>query len=216
MIKLKKLSEPLVLKDNKHAWLGDLKAAKKSAPERVDEIRHRYRDSEVKDQIVRETNGKCAYCESKMRHVDPGQIEHMIPFTVSEDDVFEWENLTLACPECNRRKNALFDPDQGFLNPYKDDPSAHLFPAGPLVMPRPGSTIGKITELGLELNRMQLIEQRTDAIVHVNNLLDQYALEPNALLRKLQYRKLNELKRDDQEFAMVVKAHLKSVKISKP
>ena len=37
------------------------------------------RDKSIKEQILKETHGKCVYCESKISHVCPGDIEHILP-----------------------------------------------------------------------------------------------------------------------------------------
>lgn len=76
----------------------------------------------VKNALIKAQHGKCAFCESKIRHVDHGDVEHYRPkggFRQSTDDALErpgyfwlayvWENLFLACALCNQSfKRNLF------------------------------------------------------------------------------------------------------------
>lgn len=66
----------------------------------------------VLPELERIYHGKCAYCESRTRHVATLQVEHYRPCRkVAEDDEhegyywlgYEWSNLLLACPKCNGR-----------------------------------------------------------------------------------------------------------------
>lgn len=76
----------------------------------------------VKNALIKAQHGKCAFCESKIRHVDHGDVEHYRPkggFRQSTDGALEqpgyfwlayvWENLFLACALCNQSfKRNLF------------------------------------------------------------------------------------------------------------
>src|SRR5690606_31882215 len=99
---------------------------------------------------------KCAYCESKLDVFSPSYIDNFRPkrgargFEKNEfyDDhywwlVYEWENLYLSCPECNKNKGSWF-PIAGelveantfgenlnkekplLIDPCFDKPSEHL------------------------------------------------------------------------------------------
>jgi len=73
----------------------------------------RYKDDEVSKLLDKMFFGKCAYCESKIDHVSPVDIEHFRPKgQVNDGDVLikpayywlgaEWSNLLASCPHCNR------------------------------------------------------------------------------------------------------------------
>ena len=83
--------------------------------------------------LKEETGFKCVYCESKIGHNTPGDIEHKIPSSKDEDQHFAWNNLTIACTECNRRKNDYYVIGNEFLDPYSDDVENVLEHHGPLV-----------------------------------------------------------------------------------
>lgn len=76
----------------------------------------------VKNALIKAQHGKCAFCESKIRHVDHGDVEHYRPkggFRQDSGDPLEqpgyfwlayvWKNLFLACALCNQSfKRNLF------------------------------------------------------------------------------------------------------------
>src|SRR5262245_28463174 len=102
MIRIRRLSAPRILQKKAQEWRRKLLAAKsKSERERALE---KYRHVEVKRTLVSMFHGKCAYCESKITHVDYGHIEHYRPKSGKNgrpDLTFAWTNLLLACGVCN-------------------------------------------------------------------------------------------------------------------
>ncbi|WP_367997207.1 retron system putative HNH endonuclease [Planktothrix pseudagardhii] len=68
---------------------------------------NKYNQPEVKQALVEMFQGKCAYCESQIRIVDYGDIEHFCPKSKSEytDLTFEWTNLLLSCTICNNSQH---------------------------------------------------------------------------------------------------------------
>ncbi|MCA8102141.1 HNH endonuclease family protein [Burkholderia contaminans] len=131
-----------------------------------------YKHNTVKDRLEELFGRKCAYCESDIEAVQPSEIEHYRPKgrvaelnpTTNKVEyqlgyfwlAARWENLLVACIDCNRRRN--HKDDQGdlellgkadyfplatgtaraledatlaaeqpmLLNPCLDDPRAHL------------------------------------------------------------------------------------------
>ena len=208
MIKLTKQTEPDVLSKNKQQWKQDYEEAKSTGASNIESLKTRYRDPEIKEVIVRETNGKCAYCESKIRHSYPGDVEHIKPKSKFADELFEWENLTLSCGECNRRKNDNYDEEFGILNPYEVDPENHLISYGPLIFPRAGDTIGKIAYELFELDRIELLERRKDHLDKLQLIVDKYASESNETLKRLYKRNVDRCKDPSNEYAMVARAFI--------
>jgi len=98
-----------------------------------------YGHADVKSALVRLHSGKCCYCESKVRHVSPGTIDHYRPKTGSQQAAgepllrpgyywlaYDWKNLLFTCEGCNmQHKRNLFP----LANPgsrarsHHDDPS---------------------------------------------------------------------------------------------
>jgi uncharacterized protein (TIGR02646 family) len=81
-----------------------------------------YGAKSVKDALIKAQCGKCAFCESQVRHIAHGDVEHYRPkggVRQSEDEPLEqpgyfwlayvWENLFFACQLCNQSfKRNLF------------------------------------------------------------------------------------------------------------
>lgn len=137
-----------------------------------DTVANRYNHPEIKTALEKETHEKCAYCESKIKHISYGDIEHILPKNrdARPDLYVEWANLTLSCEQCNRSgKRTYYNPKLSLVNPYTDAPEDFLHDIGPLVMPIPGNDRAIVTEKVLKLNRSTLVERRTERIMMVDS-----------------------------------------------
>jgi uncharacterized protein (TIGR02646 family) len=118
MIRVKRVAEPKVLKQNATHWSNALSNALhalaalhtmpqaptgqvKQAKKKIASIQKKYRHQEVKDTLVEMFHGKCAYCESSITVITYGQIEHFYPKSAYPDKTFAWDNLLLSCDKCN-------------------------------------------------------------------------------------------------------------------
>ncbi|MFQ5637006.1 MAG: retron system putative HNH endonuclease, partial [bacterium] len=87
----------------------------------------KYRHQQIKETLKIMFHGKCAYCESKITHIDYGQIDHFKPKSKYPELTFEWTNLLLACGICNGpvyKGNSFPEAEEGgpLVNPCSDDP----------------------------------------------------------------------------------------------
>lgn len=162
-----------------------------------------YKDPEVKESLKLETGDKCAYCESKMLHVDYGDVEHIEPKGNDAHLRFEYTNLTLACGVCNTNKGTKTD----VLNPYEKDPEAHLHAIGPLVFRRPESDVGLSTQHRLQLNRGQLVERRSERLEGLATLVDRIARTKDLAIRGVLLEQLEESTAADKEFSLVTRTY---------
>lgn len=81
-----------------------------------------YGHSSVKTALSAAQHGKCAFCESKVRHIAYGDVEHFRPKAASQQGsaqplirpgyywlAYDWGNLLFCCQICNQRyKRNLF------------------------------------------------------------------------------------------------------------
>ena len=202
MIHLTKTAEPDILKANSARWTAELLAAQQSGGRATEVQKNRYRHSEIKDALIRETHGKCAYCESKVRHVAPGDIEHITAKSISPNLAFKWENLTLACPVCNNNKSDYAGDHGAIVDPYLVEPSLHLIFDGSYVWPVPGSASGQATELVLKLNRAELVERRQKRLKALHDQLTVLANAKDSGVREILRRDLLEHETSNsQEYA---------------
>lgn len=149
MRKIKKLAKPQVLIDNAKEWTEEYCICLNNGKKPSQEIASRYNEPTIKNTLEKETFGKCAYCESKFKHVTYGDIEHILPKNkeARPDLYVEWDNLTLACEQCNRSgKGTYYDPNMPLINPYKDEPIEHFQDIGPLIFPKLGDLRAWTTE----------------------------------------------------------------------
>jgi uncharacterized protein (TIGR02646 family) len=172
----------------------------------------KYRHPQIKQQLLCMFHGKCAYCESRITHVDYGHIEHFVPKAENHgrpDLTFEWSNLFLACGVCNgaEHKGAHFPgPEEGgpLVNPCDDEPEEHfrfVFDRKTRLASVDGITRrGKRTAQLLGLNRPELRAYRSSQIrkVAVIAILAKSNPEAAALL--------HEARQDAGEYAAFVRA----------
>lgn len=206
MRKLEKLNEPEILSANKETWLAEYIADLGNSTKR-----YRYRDPEIKSRLKQETGFKCVYCESSIGHNTPGDIEHKVPSSKNRNLHFTWENLTVACTECNRRKNDYYVEGNEFLDPYVDQVEDLLEHHGPLVLWANGSTRGEITIRTLELNtasRSELVIKKIAAINDFVNLIERYVSESNFILKGLLLKSIEEKVDVHSEYSGMLKAIL--------
>lgn len=125
MRKIRKLKKPQILVINATKWTQEYCSCLSAGQKPSDKIATRYQDSTIKATLEQETHEKCVYCESKIKHISYGDIEHILPKNkdARPDLYVEWDNLTLACEQCNRSgKRMYYNPQLPLINPYVDNP----------------------------------------------------------------------------------------------
>lgn len=203
MIRVERAPKPAVIEQNQVAWtLALLNAATKKDKTRAE---NKYRHLAIKRALALMFHGKCAYCESKIRHVDYGHIEHFRPKSKPEfrSLAFEWGNLFLSCAVCNgsEHKGDCFpEAAEGgpLVSPCEDFPEAHfefIFDPRARLATVVGTTArGKMTETLLGLNRQYLRAYRSRLMMQLCVLSRCAENDPDAELL------LEEACRDDAEY----------------
>ena len=130
-----------------------------------------YAHPEIRSALEAETGSKCAYCEGRISDVAYAHIEHKLPKSRYPNLVCAWENLTIACPRCNTNKGDYDAPECSLLDPYIDDVEESVAFGGPLALPRGGDR-SRATITRLDLNRMDLLFGRGEALTRLDRLLD--------------------------------------------
>lgn len=215
MRKIKKLEKPAILIANANKWTKEYCSCLSSGQTPSKEIATRYKDPTIKAKLEQETHGKCAYCESKIKHITYGDIEHILPKNkdARPDLYVEWTNLTLACEQCNRSgKRTYYEPKLLLINPYVDDPEEHFQDLGPLIMSVLCDVRAFVTENVLKLNRSSLVERRIERITQVKWLLSSWAKEKNSTMKEVLEQQLHEEYSEEAEYSSTVKAFLKANK----
>ena len=129
MIHLEKTAIPKVLADNASNWTKEYCACLAMGDIPDNKLASAYNNPTIKRALEIETSGKCVYCESKVKHNSHGDIEHILPKNkdARPDLCFSWENLTLACGQCNQSgKGDYYSVAIPLINPYVDYPEKHF------------------------------------------------------------------------------------------
>ncbi len=181
MIYVQRSAKPQSLVDNAATWEQEYLHARQEEELRpsIDnkklriKIEHKYRQNDVKNALSAMFYDKCAFCERKK---DYPEIEHFYPKTTFPEKCFEWDNLILACKQCNgpKIKGTQFPlADDGqplFIHPCEVDPSDHLafvfeldeaHPDGFIAKVKAKKQSGEVTLRDLQMNRLNLLKERT-------------------------------------------------------
>lgn len=178
LIKLKKLPPPHTLVKNYTKWTNQLKAirskkrmSKKNRARLESNARNKYRKESIVSLLVKESHGKCAYCEFSIRGGLAERVEHVIPWSKSAENAYKWENLLLICELCNSHKKDYYNPKAPLLNPIRHDPSLFLAFIGEVVHPLKTRGLAKQTIDRMKLNRPALIESRLKKLKDLDSLV---------------------------------------------
>jgi uncharacterized protein (TIGR02646 family) len=162
-----------------------------------------YRDKSVKIKLKKIQNGKCCYCETNIEPADYGHIDHFRPKKAWLQDrnsaisrpgyywlAYKWDNLLLACSQCNITKSCLFplidptvraaspsdnlgDEEPIFINAYEEDPEDFVFYLEEIVKAKHENKRGKDSIFYLQLNdRSALLEDRRTTLESYKLLLE--------------------------------------------
>jgi len=166
-----------------------------------------YRNQINKAALLDSTHDKCMYCESKITHIDYGDIEHFRPKVRYRELEFEWSNLGIACARCNRSyKIDKFDENTPFIDPYGEDPEVHIVAVGAFLVHKRGSERGELTIKDIGLNRGELIEKRATRKDEIEKEIDRCMRTRNDVLRNKALTALKEQQAADKEYSSVVKS----------
>jgi len=214
MISVTRTAPPQVLQEHGARWLTALRTANdelgqaendsqatpqqiRRAKERKKRAQNKYRHPKIKDALVTMFHGKCAYCESPVRVVTYGHIEHFYPKGNPNymDKTFEWDNLLLSCDVCNDSGHKgnrfpldasgdplLIDPTDGVTDPvvhlkFSWDPRTGL--ASVYGLSERGQEVERIFDLNGMRGRKALIKERSRYIKKLYVILKLYDHQEN-------------------------------------
>ncbi len=130
MRNVQRVNKPTILEDNEINWRDDLLeefakgvATDKKRKQRIKRLQRKYAHDDIKVALKRMYKF-CCYCESRVRHVTIEHIENRKPKARDKfpECTFEWENLHLACPNCNWAKGDEWDEENPILDAVIDVP----------------------------------------------------------------------------------------------
>jgi hypothetical protein len=98
MIGVTRLAEPAILAEKKAEWQAKYDAKRATNPIARPESKQ-YAHHQIVETLETMSHGKCFYCEADGRMT----VDHYVEVTERGDLVFVWENLYLACPDCQAK-----------------------------------------------------------------------------------------------------------------
>lgn len=216
MIRLQKGKKPAVLEKEAASWtkelLGLIRAGKPVPPTKL----RRYAHPTIKAAVKQEAYEKCIYCESKISHVAPGDVEHIKPKSRYRELTYDWHNLAYVCNECNRRKSDTYNEACTPLNPFDDDPSKALAGVGAFIFSVLGHDRAEVTVSLMQLNRPALLERRGELITTLKHLAERAFREQNPSLRDLLLRELCREVAAPREYSFAGRSFLNSLGVTCP
>ncbi len=208
MIRLSKRPKPKVLEDNEANWTTEFLDYVKVGRRPPKSVRFRYRHPDIKSTIREETAEKCAYCESKISHAQPGDTEHIRPVSKCPNLIVAWDNITYVCSECNREKGAYDSETEPLINPYQHDPDKHLTFYGPMPVQRLGNLMGYRTIRKVSLDRAPLILRRVEKLRHLMHLVERWSSQPDGPTKEVFRQEARCEANSDSEYAAMARAFL--------
>ncbi|MGB5685050.1 MAG: retron system putative HNH endonuclease [Candidatus Electrothrix sp.] len=187
MIALQRADQPKILERKAVKWREKLLSA--TTKKQCGNAKSKYRHKDIKHALRAMCHDKCAYCESKVTHVDHGDIEHYRPKSKFPELTFTWSNLLLACGVCNgtKYKGDKFpeeEQDGPLVHPCEDDPSQHFSfhyePQAGIASIYGITPRGETTEKILGLNRHALRAYRSGQIAKLYTLAQLADSDPEA------------------------------------
>ncbi|MEC2486525.1 hypothetical protein P9Z06_33740, partial [Bacillus cereus] len=136
------------------------------------------------------------------------------PKSIFPQKTFSWDNLTIGCAKCNQSKSNYYDDTLPLLNPYIDSPENQIIFQGPIPFAKPECRSAYKTIKQLKLDRIELIEHRSDLIKKIQPLIWQYENTEDDMLRKMILDDLKSFTNKDQEYSLMIKQLLDSLAIT--
>jgi hypothetical protein len=165
---VKRLPTPQILAQRGAQWTQDFLGSTKSRPDGS-----KYAHAQIRSTLDSMSFHKCFYCEQKLKG-RPKEIDHHIEVSERRDLAYDWDNLYLACDNCNNKLDNLSIPISQALNPCKDsdaDIEIHITFEKDVIRPKNGSAKGLITIQKYKLDTELLDYVRSRQIQKFTDLL---------------------------------------------
>lgn len=185
MISVTRLPEPSILTQKKEKWLAAFLKKRELKPGTRPDSRQ-YGHQEIRETLEAMSFHKCFYCEHRLVETK-GEVDHYVEVAEKSEWAFEWNNLYLSCPACNRGK--LFNtaiPASDCLDPcdITKIPSEYLAFDDEYIIPKLNSARGKKTIQKYKLDRLELNYLRSKQLQRFERFLRKLRERQNCEGRK--------------------------------
>ncbi len=168
MIHISRTSKPGILSNNEINWLRKFIESGKPRPHHS-----QYAHPDIKDALMAMSGCKCFYCETLLKN-SYKEVDHFIEVSIDKNLAFNWENLYLACENCNNKMSHNDIPVESVLDPCKSDDEEiekHLQYEDEIIDHKVGSTIGELSIRKYKLDSELLDNRRRVALTKFLNVL---------------------------------------------
>lgn len=156
-----RLDVPKILAKNQKKWEEAYRKKLATNPKsRPDSSKYAHKD--IRGQLMNMSYGKCFYCESQLKD-EPKEVDHYIEVTCDKGKAYEWNNLYLACLNCNDKADHNSIPVTDALDPCSDSDETireNITFDNEIIQAVPGSPKGLATIKKFRLNSELLDRKR--------------------------------------------------------
>ena len=115
---IERLPKPATLAEKEVEWQEKYEAKLAENPHaRPDHSK--YAHKQIKDTLYSMSYGKCFYCESKLSGGNK-EVDHCVEVALDHGKAYDWDNLYLACTNCNDKLDNEAIPVKEALDPCRD------------------------------------------------------------------------------------------------
>ena len=179
---IERLPKPAILEEKSERWRDAFINSEKKRPDNS-----KYAHRQIRDSLNAMSFHKCFYCERKLKDV-PQEIDHFIEVAERKDLAYEWDNLYLACDNCNNKLPNLSIPVAEAFNPCQhsdEEIQQHLTFEDEIIRSKSDSAIGKRTIQKYRLDSDQQDHVRLLAIKRFHKVLIQIQKNMNLEQRSM-------------------------------
>lgn len=195
-----RVGKPEILEQKEEEWkrelLEELAKGDNASKKRLKTLYGRYGHKQIRGSLKRMYK-YCCYCESRIRHVTIDHIEHRKPKAKDKfpECTFEWENLHLACPNCNEAKSDKWNNEYPILDAVDDNPISNFLEYRRCERVHLHKR-GKTTKEHANLNRPELLEAREEIYPQIMDIIELYNNDPDAPDAQIAPQKLDKLSKE--------------------
>lgn len=150
---INRLQEPDILASKHDEWQKKFETEREVHPSARPDA-SKYGNRKIREALEACSYGKCFYCESTLKG-ELREIDHFIEVSVNPRLAYSWNNLYLACSNCNDKKSQLKIPVEDVLDPCSDSDKeiqSHIYFKDEYIGAQPGSDKGLKTIRKFKLN----------------------------------------------------------------
>ncbi|MCX2481049.1 HNH endonuclease [Pedobacter sp. MC2016-15] len=177
MRSLLRLAKPQILVQREALWLDRFLAT----PLGTRPPSYKYRHQEILSRLLDTSYQKCFYCECLLKGV-ASEVDHHIEVAIDRSLAFTWDNLYLACTNCNDKLNHNEIPITNALDPCINtdaEINEHLRFEDDVILPRGNSIMGSNTIKKYKLGTITSEYLRMKELRKLSRILEKVLLECN-------------------------------------